>query len=60
MLTLDFGKNKGNSNWQEWYESLKKAEMDVKIVNHLSSTPAKVDLGLKGNLNTFRAFLLLK
>jgi hypothetical protein len=49
----------GNTNWQEWHESLKKAEVDLKIAKHLASTPAKVDLGLKGNL-TSRAFSLMR
>jgi hypothetical protein len=51
---------KGHTNWQEWHESLKKAEIDLKIVKHLASTPAKVDIGLKGNLNTARAFSLMR
>jgi hypothetical protein len=50
----------GNTNWNEWSESLKRAEMDVKIAKHRASTPAKVDLGLKGNLNTSRAFSILR
>jgi hypothetical protein len=50
----------GNANWQEWHESLKRAEIDLKIAKHLASNPAKVDLGLKGNLNTSRAFSLMR
>jgi hypothetical protein len=50
----------GNANWQEWHESLKKAEIDLKIAKHLNSTPAKVDIGLKGNLNVSRAFQLMR
>jgi hypothetical protein len=51
---------KGNENWQEWHESLKRAEIDRKIAKHLSSTPTKVDIGLKGNLNVSRAFSLMR
>jgi hypothetical protein len=51
---------KGHTNWQEWHESLKKAEIDLKIAKHLISTPAKVDIGLKGNLNVSRAFSLMR
>lgn len=50
----------GHENWLEWSESLKRAEMDATIANHLASTPVKVDLGLKGNLNGSRAFSLMR
>jgi hypothetical protein len=50
----------GNTSWEEWHESLKKAEIDLKIAKHLVSTPAKVDLAFKGNLNTSRAFSLMR
>lgn len=49
-----------NANWNEWHQSLKNAEIDAKIAKHLASTPVKVDLGLKGNLNTSRAFCLMR
>jgi hypothetical protein len=56
----------GNDNWDEWAESLAELEarhekeMAVKIAEHLVSTPPRVDLGLKGNLSSTKAFSILK
>ena len=40
----------------ERFESEREARLAVKATEQIVSTPVKVDLGLKGNLNTSRAF----
>ncbi len=42
-------KTTGNVNWHEWHETL-----------HVIAKPVSNDLGLKGHLNTSRAFSLMR
>lgn len=53
----------GNADWDEWERSLEAARvarLDAVIEKHLASTPAKVDLGLKGHLSSSRGFSLMR
>lgn len=42
------------------HEARKEAEMVVRIAEHIIATPAKIDLGLKGNFYTSRTFSLMR
>jgi hypothetical protein len=59
-------KIEGNANWDEWEQSMNELEarhekeMAVKIAEHLVSTPARVDLGLKGNLSSNGGLKLMR
>jgi hypothetical protein len=44
----------------ERFESEREARLAVKAAQQIISTPVKVDLGLKGNLNTSRGFQLMR
>lgn len=44
----------------ERFEAQREARLAVKAAEQIISHPAKVDLGLKGNLNTSRAFTLMR
>jgi hypothetical protein len=44
----------------ERFESEREARLAVKAAEQIVSTPVKVDLGLKGNLNTSRGFQLMR